>query len=890
MWESEPVYIGIGFGTLNSTIAIVGKDGSGETIANEDGDRYIPSYVAFTGYEELVGSQAKVQAMSNQKGTIVEFRNLLGLKFNDDEVQHHSEQLAMSIVPYPQDSTLPSYEIEVYENEEAEESQTQHVTVSEVTTKYLRKLKETAEGYLGKTVTGSVISVPAHFAEKSQEALIRAAEDAGFSKVFPIKEPVAAALAFDNAVSMSYSTAGGKADRLILVVDLGGHQFNVTLLSANNGLFSVISSLDDYKLGGVHFDEVLVKYVMDDFKRKSKLDMSKNRRSLLKLRSACEQTKRMLSQKDTAPCSVDSLFEGIDYHGQILRNRFENMAEPLFQRCGELVNRAMKESRISASMVDEVLFVGGASRIPRFQNVIKSIFPESTKIRTDVEPDEAIGAGAAKQAAIIVNAESEGLDFAKASVAKELTELPHLNHSVGIEGADGSFVVIIPRLAPIPARRSVEFSNSVKNQKEVYLAVYEGQDPVAKKNNLLAEIVLQDLPDNLGVGEGKIDVVFLIERDEILSVTAKERTTGKQNKIPAPPFEPKLLEPTFAPDRLYRDAVGSIHAITPLKLLSKDNDTVAPLQQGLLWKPETQGSAQLDPADQILLAPYEEPKIAPVPQRPRPSTSWLKRTDFGLDSPRPGPQKVDIVESKTKAAPETSRFGDVSDAGALIKAIEHTFDVAANSNLSTVRHPKNPNLQAKELLPVFPDYENWPNRYRLAVYDGDPIISSTVRNKGKLSEQSRIPYETALLKSQRVPNTQDQFVGYYAPTDDTAARILKRRQEDDEEEEDTDVYQFEHARDFDFKQQPAEKETPLLFIEIRSEEAAFYHKLGDKMILTRKRARKASGRDSGQLNVDRVHTYNVARRAFTDEEREKRSNKMEEVLPREEREKKGVDI
>ncbi|KAI9352004.1 heat shock protein 70 family [Obelidium mucronatum] len=527
---TEDVFIGIGFGTLNSTIAIVGKDQGGETIANEDGDRIIPTYVAYTGYETIVGSQAKVQAMSNPKGTIVQFKSLLGLKLEDDEVKRQIDNLSFSIVPNPEDAHQPSYEVEEYESEEAEESVTKHVSVPTVTSAYLAKLKETAEGYLGKAVSGAVVSVPTHFAEKSKAALIQAAQDAGFSKVFTIVEPVAAALSFDHASTVKATVS--KNDRLILVVDLGGHQFNVTLLSANNGLYSVISSLDDYKLGGVHFDEVLVNYIKDEFKRKTKADISGNRRSLAKLRSACEQTKRMLSQKDTAPCSVDSLYDGIDFHHSVIRGRFENLAEPLIQRCAELIKQALKEGGVAdASSIDEVLLVGGSTRIPRFQQVIRSLFPESTDVRQDIEPDEAIGNGAAIQAGIIVAAEADGVDYASAAVNKDVVELPHLNHSVGLEVSNGAFVKIIPRLTPIPARRAFEFSNAVKGQTEVYLAVYEGEDDVAKKNALLAEIVLTDLPEGLAVGKAKIDITFLIEKDEVLQVVAKERTEGKQLKV-----------------------------------------------------------------------------------------------------------------------------------------------------------------------------------------------------------------------------------------------------------------------------------------------------------------------------------------------------------------------
>ncbi|KAJ3126510.1 70-kilodalton heat shock protein [Physocladia obscura] len=524
--KQEDVFIGISFGSLNSSVAIVNsKDKGGETIANEDGDRIIPSYVAYNGYDTLCGTQAKAQAMSNPKGTIVQFRNLLGLP---TEVDHQLSSLSMSIV---EDSAhQPAYEIEEYESEDAEDPTTKQLSVSAVTTAYLASLKETAQAFLGKSVNGVVVSVPTHFAEKSKAALIQTAKDAGFAKVFTIAEPIAAVLAFDHAATIN-GLGSTKPDRLVLVVDLGGHQLNTTLVSANNGLYSIASSLDDYKIGGSQFDEVLVSYVKEEFKRKTKLDVGNNRRALAKARNACEQTKRMLSQKDTAPCSIDSFFEGLDFHGQVIRGRFEHLAEPLFERIQEVIERALKEGSVTPEAVDEVLLVGGSTRIPALQSLIGDIFPETTVIRTDVEPDEAIGNGAAKQGGIIAEVEAEGVSYAEASVNKEVVELPHLAHSVGLEAANGSFVKIIPRLAPIPARRAVEFSNSVQGQTEVFLAVYEGEDEIAKNNHLLAEIVVNDLPEGLNVGEAKIDVTFLIEKDEVLQVVAKERSVGKQLKV-----------------------------------------------------------------------------------------------------------------------------------------------------------------------------------------------------------------------------------------------------------------------------------------------------------------------------------------------------------------------
>jgi heat shock 70kDa protein 1/2/6/8 len=226
---------------------------------------------------------------------------------------------------------------------------------------------------------------------------------------------------------------------------------------------------------------------------------------------------------------------GVDYHSQIIRGRFDNLAEPLIQRCAEVVKKVLKEGHLSPNQIDEVLFVGGSTRIPRFQSVISSLFTESTVIRSDVEPDEAIGSGAAAQAAIILEAESHGVDFAEASAKPDMVGLHHLQHSVGLETADGKFAILIPKLTPVPARRSIECSNAVEGQKEVYLAIYEGEDSVAKKNAILAEVVVSDIPEGMKVGEAKIDVTFLVDRDEVLQVVAKERSVGKQLKVKITP-------------------------------------------------------------------------------------------------------------------------------------------------------------------------------------------------------------------------------------------------------------------------------------------------------------------------------------------------------------------
>ncbi|KAI9096172.1 heat shock protein 70 family [Phlyctochytrium arcticum] len=525
-----PVFIGISFGTLYSTVAIIDKDNRGETIANEDGDRNVPSYYAFTGHgEELAGSQAKVQAMSNPTGTVTQFRNLLGKKFEDEEVKHHIEALLTNIVPSPSDPTLPTYETEHYP-EDSEDAVKEYHNPQEVSAKYLRKLKETAEYFLGKTVNGVVLSTPVHFEDAQQAALLASARDAGFSEVFTVHEPVAAALAYDSIEARKDedgpATKSDKKDKLVVVLDLGGHQFNVSILSSNNGLYTVVQSLEDSRLGGVHFDEILMDFVAQEFKRKTKMDIGKNRRARSKLQKACEQTKRALTRQDSAPCSVESLFEGQDYHGSVPRGRFDMLAEPLYKRCVEVIRKALADAEITVDDVDEVLLVGGASRMPRFQVVSKNVFPNAF-IRKDIEPDEAIANGCATQAAIILDT-PKNFDYKNASVNKTVTDVAHLSKSIGIHLPDGSFKAILPKRIPIPAHRSASFGLA-PGQTEVLVTLYEGDSNNVADNKKLIDVVLSDLPTTVPAGAA-IEVSLTMEKDEVLQVLVKETSSGASVK------------------------------------------------------------------------------------------------------------------------------------------------------------------------------------------------------------------------------------------------------------------------------------------------------------------------------------------------------------------------
>ncbi|KAH9265029.1 hypothetical protein BASA83_011453 [Batrachochytrium salamandrivorans] len=468
--ERLPLLVGISFGTVYSSVSIISKDGkSGETIANEDGDRQIPSYVAFTSHEELCGTQAHLQAMTNPRSTIFHFRNILGKEFNDSEVQLQSKKHPFTIVKSEQVATLPVYEVTLV-NEDGEEKVEMH-SVIEVTAKYLKKMKDTAEYFLGSKVDGCVISIPPHFEESQKLDLLAATKEAGFEVAYPVHEPIAAVLAFESVTDQLALAQGDvaappcKKDKQIVVLDLGAHQFNVTVLSSHDGLYTIESSIDEADLGGISFNELLVEFVCQEFKRKTKIDIKDNRRAIQKLHKACERAKRALTRQDTAPCSVESLYDGMDYSGNINRGRFEMLAEPLYARCRETVAKALAEAGVVAENVDEVLVV-------------------------DVEPDEAISVGCAVQAAIITN--NANVDYSVLANTKEVLNADHLTKNIGIEVAD----------------------------------------EVAKKNSLLAEVVVSDLPESSGKNEKlSVEVTLTIEKDHSLHITASEKVSGQKIKV-----------------------------------------------------------------------------------------------------------------------------------------------------------------------------------------------------------------------------------------------------------------------------------------------------------------------------------------------------------------------
>lgn len=519
--------IGISFGTGFSCISIVGKvldltqpGTQPMPIANEDGDRQIPSYVAFTGHEVLCGTQAKVQALANPLGTIFQFRNILGKSYADDQVQHIASKYRMNIVGHPEDDSMPAYEVKVIATEEGEEDGVEHHSVHQVTAAYLAKLKETAEYFTSKAVHGCVISIPAHFEESQKEALLNAAKEAGFETTYPIHESVAASLAYDNGKKMT------KHEKNILVLDLGAQQFNITYQTYHDGLYTIKESVEVDNLGGANFDEILVEFARQEFKRKYKCDVAENRRSMQKLRTSCERTKRALSRQDTAPCQVESLFEGMDYNGNMIRARFDALCEPLYTKCKQAVLDTIKLCNLTPESIDQVLLIGGSSKMPRFQAVMKALFPNpDTDIQINVDPDEVISVGCAVQAKIFLENITEW-----SKVDPEVTAAQVTSVSIGIETSTGEFYPVIPAGTPIPVRREVSIPLADRKQTEVYLAVYQGESQTAKDNELLAELVVSDMvaEDN---APRHVDIVFAVEMDLELTVVASEKSSGQKTQV-----------------------------------------------------------------------------------------------------------------------------------------------------------------------------------------------------------------------------------------------------------------------------------------------------------------------------------------------------------------------